>query len=801
MPTERDARRLARGYFRALRTLPLEGMALEQIDDAPETLSAILALQALPAPAVVDALIDEIRDGRRFVGSRMGVGWILVSALGEEPDGLLDFRFLSDELTRRADDVLRALAVEKELAFDTGYVFVFLKRSRRKPGDIEGLPALLTAALERAQHREDGNYLTWLATLVQIAEIDPEFPAVVDAIPGVVERLRAYWEATVGSTDGVIRVVTSIRARRRDDGGSSVNQQIQQDCPEILQNLGRMGPAARNALPLLREIAAAEWPNTKPFEKVTQAQRDQFKQAVAEAIAKIEAPPKPKPSALPGESSTKSAEPTFDGVEYSRWMKMLDTERKPEKLAAAMDACSRLAAAADGPRIAHGVFRAAKLFEAADSREQDQVFSAGWTALNRLPPLAVVDELIFVLRDGSDASRRKFEARFAAERMAGSIVKGSKSRAPKLVAELIKLAAENEGGAGWFIAGASTVWRHSDRPLKDFEGLKPLILGTIENGFSVKIQGSNEIVPREWMIVATNLVETAPETPDLAMMLMKHARASYTVLGLIGKLGRNAEPIVPLLVDQFLARWKRYEHEIREEAKLDDVNVNDRPQQSSDERILAHYRRVLPLKALGEIGVGPKGYELLRELKAISPPRREWNNDAAALPALFEAVDEAFARFSPPAEPVAMPALLDDFWFIGGKWKLQALFPGEGPQGIIAEIRKTYFSWDAQSPDVHAVLNTTGAPSSSQQFEIDETQSPKQITLVYKQERNVPSYRAEGIYELTEKHLKIELARSAGARPKEFSPDKANLPEGRVVLEFDREPPAERNRAATGTNN
>src|SRR5205823_4588667 len=115
MPNQRDALRLARGYFRALRTLPLDGMKLDQIDDAPETLSAVLALQALPAPAVVDALINEIREGRRFIGSRMVVGWIFAYALGQEQNTGLDFRFVIGELTRRADDVLKAMAVNDEL--------------------------------------------------------------------------------------------------------------------------------------------------------------------------------------------------------------------------------------------------------------------------------------------------------------------------------------------------------------------------------------------------------------------------------------------------------------------------------------------------------------------------------------------------------------------------------------------------------------------------------------------------------------------------------------------------------------
>jgi uncharacterized protein (TIGR03067 family) len=270
---------------------------------------------------------------------------------------------------------------------------------------------------------------------------------------------------------------------------------------------------------------------------------------------------------------------------------------------------------------------------------------------------------------------------------------------------------------------------------------------------------------------------------------MKHARASTTVLGMIGKMGRHAEPVVPQLVDQFLAQWKKYEMQIREVARLDDPN--DRPQQSHEEQILAHWRRVLPLKTLGEIGVGPKGYALLRDLNAISPPRRDRNQpEVGASPGLFETVEEAFARFSPPDASSSISPLLGDFWFISGQWKLRTLIPGETPPDIVAEIRRNYFSW-GQSQGVYTVMNSIGSPIGATNMELDETKNPKQITLIYKGRdgQNVPAYRGEGIYELAGNHLKIELARPGMPRPKEFSPDKDNPPEGRIVLQFDRERP------------
>ena len=54
-------------------------------------------------------------------------------------------------------------------------------------------------------------------------------------------------------------------------------------------------------------------------------------------------------------------------------------------------------------------------------------------------------------------------------------------------------------------------------------------------------------------------------------------------------------------------------------------------------------------------------------------------------------------------------------------------------------------------------------------------------------DREVKTYQQFGIYELNGDRLKIEFAKSGLPRPKEFSSDRDKLPEGHMLLEFERD--------------
>ena len=125
----------------------------------------------------------------------------------------------------------------------------------------------------------------------------------------------------------------------------------------------------------------------------------------AKAGGDISRSDKPKP--------TTDGEPTFDGTAYSQWLKMLESERKPDKLATAIEACTRLAVVGDEQRIVRGIFVATRLFEVADnSNERNRVWDAATAALKRLPGEAVVAELLAALPDERFKTANDFQTRF-----------------------------------------------------------------------------------------------------------------------------------------------------------------------------------------------------------------------------------------------------------------------------------------------------------------------------------------------------------------------------------------------------
>ena len=82
------------------------------------------------------------------------------------------------------------------------------------------------------------------------------------------------------------------------------------------------------------------------------------------------------------------------------------------------------------------------------------------------------------------------------------------------------------------------------------------------------------------------------------------------------------------------------------------------------------------------------------------------------------------------------------------------------------------------------IIRLVGCGTNPRSYVIDESTTPKQITLVDKDRKD---YQQFGIYELKGDRLKIEFAKPGLPRPKEFSADRDQLPEGHVLLEFERD--------------
>ena len=631
-----------------------------------------------------------------------------------------------------------------------------------------------------------------LAQVGKLAETVPEVVAIIS------DELAEFWK--------------KFEAADRDSSGA--------DCDALIDVLAGIGEPAKSVLPFLKSIvdtAAAQRRSqvfSKPHLYTLSQQRPLLHQDhILYAIKQIEeAKPKPKPEQtgpllglrLTGQIAKSSVsipslstdpapvvEKTFDGTPYSSWLKMLETERKPEKLATAMEACSRLADPRDEHRIARGIFLAAALFESSDEKEQQLVWNAGWTALKRLPAEVIAEELIVALQDDvSFKAGREFQGKLIAQKVSNAFESFPKDRTDVLIAELVKVIQTNVKGTGWLLAGASNLWRNSKRPLSDFESLQSQIFFAVDGGPVVTVSGMSDNVATAWKIIVSNLIKGAPETPDLGVKLMKHAGKSSEVVELIGKLGPHGEPAVPLLVELFLEEWKLVEAERRDEAN------HVYHQRSNDETFRHHYRRCQIVQTIGEIGRGQNGYALLRQLSLITPPKKD--RDAQFDGQLYGRVDDALAKFTPEPQSEPKPELLSDFTLITGRWRFQAMSPGEAPDGATAEFKRSYMQLEERDgTDFRFERNSKGFAGF--RFELDETKSPKQISLFKYQPESanrragtdaplteIPETRMDGIYELTETTLRIQLNEPGQPRPTELVTDKANRPKRQYLLEFDR---------------
>ena len=295
--------------------------------------------------------------------------------------------------------------------------------------------------------------------------------------------------------------------------------------------------------------------------------------------------------------------------------------------------------------------------------------------------------------------------------------------------------------------------------------------------------------------VVSHLIEKAPETPDLALKLAKHAGKSPEMVALIGKLGSRAEPAVSLLVDLFLQEWKFIEAEFRARQIASLGREQTAPEDLA--RHQEYCNRII--ETLGEIGHGQKGYDLLRQLLLTAPPLDERGSMGSGINYLT--LQRSLEKFDPIPLSQTPFNFFNDFSLIRGQWTLRTTFPGKKFQGTPAAIGTIWFELGEResraadrNPDPEDIFNFVGWWP-HWRYEMDESKTPKQITI-FKVEpvqgsssfkvRETPNRRRHGIYELTETKLRIQFAKSGDPRPTDFVNHTDRLSEGEVLLEFDR---------------
>ncbi len=691
------------------------------------------------------------------------------------------------------------------------------------------VPEILESAARKIRDNVDqnGNVEDAIRCLIAIAPSSPE------AVNLLGETLSTYW--------------TALAAQFPQGSQPQYGSNLKYRCKRMIDALVEIGKPAQSAIPKLAEIADS--PSVHEIaignSMMSPAPTVNFQDLAKSAIKKIEeAKPKPDPQPLPDDieisslvpisrpgkpgvspvtdqplhelvtpvSDPKSVETTYDGITYSQWLKLLETERKPEKLIAAIGTCALLAAKGDERRIARQIFLAEGFFETENwSNERRVAWDVGSDALALLPGDAVVDEFLYALRDEKSFSAgRGFQAFFLTRTEAIPHAEEMRAKAAEVIAELLKrhstLSNPKETHYDMLVA-ASSVWRNSGRPMKDFEGLSPQLTKLLADGSSLKNTPEFE----QWMIAARNVVLGAPDTPDLANVLLAHAKKhdpyGSPLIELIGKLGPRAEPVVSQLVNLFLEKLKKLELLPSLIGRMGQgvtflVTVPNGEELNLQRAIAMEEQkmRVQLIRTLGEIGVGASGYQLLSELKLIAF-RPLSQRHFQFLDEIFLAVDKSLSQFGSTKYPRDEKRLLSDLWRLNGRWKVVTRFEntaaGEPPQSLIVEIRDDQFSWETAPPQGHVLnefMNSFEIRRSNMTYKVtvDDAKSPKQLFLAANVRlppgRGTEGLRLKmaGIYELTDYKLKIQFAKPDQPSPAEFTNEMGQVPEGQMLLEFER---------------
>ncbi len=458
-----------------------------------------------------------------------------------------------------------------------------------------------------------------------------------------------------------------------------------------------------------------------------------------------------------------SVEQTFDGIAYSQWLKILETEVKPTKLAAAIEACGRLAISADRRRIAKLIIQKASLFEAADQKERDEVWNAAETSLAKFPMTDVVDEILISLADPEAAERgRTFQGRFLLH-----YPKAVKQQDRELVAALVNAIQQNCKDRICLLAAACQLWHRSDHPLEDFEGLRPLVMERIDGA-----PQSTSRLDEDWYVVALALVLKNPETPDLALKLWKISTGKndydfQRTTELLGRLGRHAEPAVPAIIEQILVELEQIDNKIAV-APLGSVAGNQQ------------LRAIELVKTLGEIGVGDNAVRLQKELSLIANPYAR-----NTLPIRISREAQMALEKFPEVLHVDGPPILRDEFLVRGIWQLHSA-NFEKPGDCEASITQGHIDLlTSQNGKRRAISDTIDGNWIAGQVKLDPTKIVKEIVLTNPGDSKGPPKR-NGIYELTETTFKIYLAPINKPAPTAMIEEGSAVPDGYSLVEWRR---------------
>lgn len=477
-------------------------------------------------------------------------------------------------------------------------------------------------------------------------------------------------------------------------------------------------------------------------------------------------------------------ERTYDATPYSQWLKFLETERKPEKLAAAMEACSRLVERGDEKRVFRGVIAGWELFkDSQDNQEHILIWSAARRSIRRMlsergasVSEAVADELLTLM---SDPQSMEVNCAFVNSLLwelrplfDNKPLVSLQKRIPQFIATLVQQCRTSHSIDGQLGTAAIAFWILSQKSIDDFEGLRSVVLREFEFELTQQYGTQYGLGFAWWPYAATR--DRVSRTPEVGSLLAKQL-ATFAeperIIEILGALGPVAKSTVPEVLEFFLTRWNAQEKGLRALAAGSGI-------QESWDSLLTE-----TLIALTRIGPNAsQAVPLIRELTSVAPPRHknfDPENDPTDRFWHQLEISRRIIDTNPTSDLPHSKPLLSDFAHMTGEWKLISSRPGKTIPNLFLRIRGGLGFFGEASDTLHQEI---GFPSHATSFRIDETS--KQISLFHER---FPDYKQFCIYELKGDRLKIELSRPGNPSPTKFSPDPDNLPEGRIFFEFQRD--------------
>jgi uncharacterized protein (TIGR03067 family) len=296
----------------------LTGSKEESIMELVEQLTAALVKQ--PSDVVVEALLTVAQEKTRSLGSRFALLTIVGEVLEDGRRGDVEARFghLRETVTKRANEFVKVLVdTRKERQDPEGPAFLsalhVVKISKRRIQDFEGLEPFITQQLARGSFQMGADH----AFAEFLLDIDPNYPGLIDFMLRLLRNAERdfdhsdltpmfprFGENAKLFVPELVKML-QMRSKQAFEAGTSRQVFIQGGkAKQLAEALGTLGPIAKDALPLLREISATPLPTEGAFSETSKTKNQrQFEQSVTivknlkvaadNAIKQINEAPKP----------------------------------------------------------------------------------------------------------------------------------------------------------------------------------------------------------------------------------------------------------------------------------------------------------------------------------------------------------------------------------------------------------------------------------------------------------------------------------------------------------------------------